>query len=248
MKISICIDAVLPGGNDAQKLHALKDAGCSAFEFWAWWDKDLSGIKQAMEETGLTCAAMCTRFASLTLPDKRNDYIQGLRDSIKAAKSLGCGVLISQVGDDTGGDRKEQHTSIAEGLKACASMLEDAGITLVVEPLNTKIDHKGYYLWSSAEGFNIIREVSSPNIRLLYDIYHQQLMEGNILNTVSANLDLIGHMHAAGVPGRRELDQSELDYRYIFSMLDKYGYPGYMGFEYFPAGDALNSIRKFTKV
>jgi len=245
MKISICIDAVLSGNDDAQKLRALKGAGCSAFEFWTWWDKDLLEIKKTMDETGLTCAAMCTRFVSLTTPEKRGEYIRGLRDSIEAAKSLGCKILISQVGDDTGRDRKEQHASIVEGLMECAQILEDEAVILVVEPLNTKVDHKGYYLWSSAEGFEIIREISSPNIKLLYDIYHQQLMEGDILNTISANLDLIGHMHAAGVPGRRELDRGELDYRFIFKMLDLYGYEGYVGFEYFPAGDPLDSIRKY---
>jgi len=245
MKISVCIDAVLPGNDTAQKLRDLKRIGCQAFEFWSWWDKDLNVLKSAMEETGLALAAMCTRFISLTEPSKRGDYLRGLKESIGEAKKMGCRTLISQVGDDSGEDRAKQHQSVADGLKECVPLLRDAGIVLAVEPLNITIDHRGYYLWSSAEGFEIVREVDSPYVRLLYDIYHQQIMEGNILNTVTANLDLIGHMHAAGVPGRKELDRSELDYRYIFNTLDRAGYPGYMGFEYFPAEDSLAGIRKF---
>jgi hydroxypyruvate isomerase len=245
MKISVCIDAVLPGPNPAEKVRALKGIGCGAFEFWSWWDKDLPALKQAMDDTGLICAAMCTRFFSLNVPEKRGEYIQGLKDSIKTAKSLGCKTLISQVGNDTGGCRDGQHASIVDGLKACAPILEEAGVTLVAEPLNTKIDHTGYYLWSSEEGFDIVREVASPNVMLLYDIYHQQIMEGNILNTITANLGLIGHMHVAGLPGRGELDLGELNYRYIFKKLDELGYSHYVGFEYFGAADPLASIREY---
>ena len=246
MKISVCIDAVLPGNDPAQKVRALKGIGCEAFEFWSWWDKDLNALRRAIDETGLVCAAMCTRFFALNIPEKRTEYIQGLMDSIEISKSLGCKTLITQVGNDTGNGRDEQRESIISGLKICEPILENAGVTLMVEPLNTIIDHKGYYLWSSLEGFEIVREAASPNVKLLYDIYHQQVMEGNILNTIAANLDLIGHMHAANLPGRGELDTGELNYRYIFSMLDRYGYSGYVGFEYFGAADPLAGIQKYT--
>ena len=246
MTISVCIDAVLPGDDHAQKIQQLKKIGISAFEFWSWWDKDIDAIKKAMDQTGLKLAALCTHFISLTNPASREKYIEGLKASIDAAQKLGCKTLISQLGDDTGAARNLQHTSIVEGLKACLPVLEQTDITLVIEPLNTLIDHKGYYLWQSSEGFEIVRKLGSPNIRLLYDIYHQQIMEGNIVNNITANIDLIGHFHAAGLPGRGPLDESELDYRYIFDKIDKAGYTKYIGFEYFPdASKALESIQKF---
>ena len=246
MTISVCIDAVLPGDDHVQKIHSLKNIGISAFEFWSWWDKDIDAIKKAMDQTGLKLAAMCTHFISLTNPAKRGEYIEGLKDSIAAAQKLGCKTLISQLGDDTGEAGNVQHTSIVEGLQECLPDLEQAGLTLVIEPLNTLIDHKGYYLWQSSEGFEIVRKINSPNIRLLYDIYHQQIMEGNIVNTITANIDLIGHFHAAGLPGRGPLDESELDYRFVFDKIDKAGYTKYIGFEYFPAASkALESIQKF---
>jgi hydroxypyruvate isomerase len=247
MKISVCIDAVLPGNDVAQKLRALKSIGVGAFEFWSWWDKDLDQLKKAMDETGLTLAAMCTKFVSLTDPARRGEYLDGLNESITAAGKLGCKTLISQVGDDTGAARSEQHKSIVEGLKASVPALEKAGLTLVIEPLNTLIDHKGYYLWQSSEGFDIVREIASPHIRLLYDIYHQQIMEGNIVNTITANAGLIGHIHTAGLPGRGPLDKSELDYRFIFDAITKAAYAGHIGLEYFTAdSDPLAGIKKFV--
>jgi hydroxypyruvate isomerase len=244
VSISVCIDAVLPGSDIVQKLRGLKSTGVRAFEFWSWWDKDLVLLKEAMDETGLTLAAMCTKFVSLTDPARRGEYLNGLEESIAVAHKLGCKTLISQIGNDTGRARNLQHESIVEGLKASVPFLEKAGLSLVIEPLNL-IDHKGYYLWQSSEGFDIIREIASPRIRLLYDIYHQQVMEGNIVNTITANAGLIGHMHAAGLPGRGPLDKSELDYRFIFDALRKAGYAGYIGLEYFTTdGDPFAGIKK----
>jgi len=245
VNISVCIDAVMPG-DPAQKIHELKSIGVSAFEFWSWWDKDLDTIKKAMDETGLNLTAMCTKFISLTDPVCRIEYMEGLQDSITAAKKLGCKKLISQVGNDTGEERSLQHLSIIDGLRACLPFLEQSGITLLIEPLNTLIDHKGYYLWQASVGFDIIREVNSPNVRLLYDIYHQQVMEGNILNTIKSNIELIGHFHIAGLPGRGSLDEGELNYKYIFNFIDKTGFSSYIGFEYFLSGlDPLKDIQKY---
>ncbi|MCL2879380.1 MAG: TIM barrel protein [Treponema sp.] len=245
MKVSVCIDAVMPGRDITQTLRGLRSIGVSAFEFWSWWNRDLDTLKNAIDETGLVPVAMCTKFISLTSPVMRMLYIRGLEDSIAAAEKLGCRMLISQVGNDTGADKDSQRESIVAGLRACLPLLEQAGITLVIEPLNIIIDHKGYFLWKSSEGFEIIREVHSPHVRLLYDIYHQQVTEGNIVNTITANVDLIGHIHAAGLPGRGPLDTGELDYRFIFDAVRKAGYSGYVGFEYFCSdADPLAGIQK----
>lgn len=236
MKLSVCIDAVMRGISPAQALARLKRIGVEAFELWGWWDKDMDALYSAVKSTGLVPAAMCTRMVSLTEPDQREAYLLGLRESVAAAQKIGCKTLISQTGDDTGADRAFQHQSLADGLRAAAPILEAAGVTLVVEPLNTYVDHKGYYLSSSAEGFALIEEVGSPNVKLLYDIYHQQIMEGNIIDTVTKNIEKIGHFHAAGVPGRHELQSGELNYRAIFDAIDASGYAGHIGLEYFPEG------------
>ena len=244
MKLSVCIDMVLQGVPVETALERLGAIGVDAFEFWSWWDKDLDAMNTAIQKTGVKPVAMCTKFVSLTDPAKRADYINGLRESIAAAKRIGCPALISQTGSDTGEDRKIQRQSLVDGLRTCAPILEDAGVTLVVEPLNTIIDHKGYYLSSSAEGFQIVDEVDSPCVRLLYDVYHQQIMEGNIMDTVTNNIDKIAHFHAAGVPGRHELDNGELNYPAIFRAIDASGYSRYIGLEYAPLEEPEKGIQK----
>ena len=117
---------------------------------------------------------------------------------------------------------------------------------LVIEPLNTYVDHAGYYLWSSDEAFQIVGEVNSPNIKVLFDIYHQQIMEGNIIPRIRKNINSIGHFHAAGSPGRHELDSGEINYPNIFEAIGEAGYTGYIGLEYFPLKDAVEGLKKLS--
>ena len=247
MKISVCIDAVLREMKPDQAIRALGSIGVGAYEFWSWEDKDLEAMAAAMRETGLQAAAMCTSAFNLTDPAFRETYVAELRRSVSAAGRIQCTTLITQVGSDTGAERARQRQSIVDGLRACVSVLEQEGVTLVIEPLNTAIDHRGYYLTASEEAFSIVREVGSPRVKVLYDIYHQQIMEGNILNTVLNNLDCIAHMHAAGLPGRHELYFGELYYPAIFAALEQYGYAGYVGLEYTPIENALSGIIRSIK-
>ncbi|MDR2135950.1 MAG: TIM barrel protein [Treponema sp.] len=247
MRFSVCVESLFPGNDIAQKSREAKRAGADAFEFWTWWDKDLCALRKAADETGLCPAAMCTKFVSLTDPAEREAYRKGLMESLAAAKVLGCKTLIGLTGSDTGENREKQRESIIAGLKTRVPMLEDAEVTLVVESLNTKIDHKGYYLWQASEAFAIISAIGSPHVRMLYDIYHQQIMEGDIINTVTENIDKIGHIHAAGVPGRGELDSGELNYPAIFAAIEKVGYKGFLGLEYFPKGDPVADLVKLFR-
>jgi hydroxypyruvate isomerase len=245
MNISVCIGAVYNGKDFIESLKEISSLGIKAFEFWSWWDQDLNAIKTAKDELGLEVSAFCTRFVSLVDPCRRKEYIRGLEESIEAARLLGCTKLITQVGNDTGAPREIQRQNLIDGLKACAPILEKEGITLLVEPLNTYVDHPGYYLYSSQEAFEIIQAVGSKNVKLLFDIYHQQIMEGNLLSNITSNLDKIAHFHAAGNPGRHELYIGEINYPEIFKAIDRAGYEGYIGFEYFPVEEPEKGLRAF---
>lgn len=235
LRPSVCIDAVLENQSTLDAIRTVARCGFPAFEFWKWWDKDLDAINNVRRELGLDVAAVCTHFVSLVDPDVRADYLNGLRESITAAKRLECPVLISQVGDARPGiDRREQHDCLVAGLKAAAPMLEDSGVTLAIEPLNELIDHAGYYLVRSDEAFAIIEEVASPNVKVTFDIYHQQISEGQLIANLTANIDAIAHFHAAGNPGRHELDHGELHYPSIFAAIAATNYPGHVGLEYWP--------------
>ena len=243
MRISVCIDAVFGGRPFKDSLKAIRTADVDTFEFWSWWDKDLKAVKAAKDELGLHVATFCTKFVSLVDPAARGAYIRGLEESIEAARFMGSPTLITQTGNDNGYSREYQRKSMIDGLKACAPLLEQAGITLLVEPLNLKVDHAGYFLSDSTEGFSIIEEVGSPNVKLLYDIYHQQITEGNLIPTITRNLELIGHFHAAGHPGRHELHTGEIHYPAVFQAIRAGGYSGCVGLEYFPQEDPLKGIQ-----
>lgn len=236
MKPSVCIDAVLAGLDIDTALETVSQCGITAFEFWKWWDKDLNPLLKARDRFNLQIAACCTKFISLVDLELRKAYLQGLEESIAVAKRLDCPTLISQVGDFRPGiSREAQHQCLVEGLRAAAPLVENAGINLVIEPLNELVDHAGYYLVRSQEAFDIVDEVASPRIQVAFDIYHQQISEGHLIHNITTNIDKIGHFHAAGNPGRHELGIGEINYPSIIQAIQATTYEGYFGLEYWPA-------------
>lgn len=248
MKYSVCIDAVFNGKDFIESMKIVKNIGIDAFELWCWWDKDMDKILKTKEDLGMNITAFCTKFISLVDPSKRNEYLECLNESIMMAQKMQCKTLISQIGDELDGvSRETQHRNIVKGLRECVPILEESGITLAFEPLNTLVDHKGYYLYSSDEAFGIFDEVGSKKVKVLYDIYHQQIMEGNLITRITKNIEKIGHFHAAGNPGRHELHSGEINYKQIFNAIDEAGYNGYIGLEYFPLDNAEEGLKRLLK-
>ena len=244
LQASVCIDAVLGKHSVDEALSIVKQAGIPAFEFWCWWEKDLEQIRELKTKHDLKLAACCTKFVSLVDPATRDDYLKGLEESIAAAQSLDCPTLISQVGDALPGtDRKSQHDCLVEGLRQATRLLDGSGITLVIEPLNELVDHAGYYLIRSDEAFQIIEEVNHPSIKVVFDIYHQQISEGHLIHNLTNNIQHIAHFHAAGNPGRHELTRGEIHYPSIFTAIHETDYQGYVGLEYWPVDDPLKGLQ-----
>jgi hydroxypyruvate isomerase len=136
-----------------------------------------------------------------------------------------------------------EHT--AEGLKRVAKAAEDAGVTLVLELLNSKVNHPDYQCDHTTWGVDVCKLVDSPRVKLLYDIYHMQIMEGDVIRTIRDNIDYIGHFHTAGNPGRNELDETqELYYPGICRAIAATDYDGYVGQEFTPKGDPLAGLQQ----
>jgi len=244
MKFSVCIDALFGGLPLLEGMERAAACGYDAFEFWDWDDKDLIAIREKADELKLTPIGFICSNGILVDAEKRTYFFDGLSRSISAAKEIGAESLLLQTGNALiGVSREKQHLAIVETLRKAAPIVEAEGITLLLEPLNTLVDHAGYYLTSSAEGFQIIEEVNSPNIRLLFDIYHQQITEGNVIRSMTEHMDLIGHIHAAGNPGRNEPTIGELCYENIFAAIEAAGYQGHIGLEYFPVEDAEEGLK-----
>lgn len=245
LRPSVCIDAVFEGTPLGEACVRTKACGIDAVEFWCWWEKDFDAVTAALREQQLALSSFCTKFISLVDPAARGEYLEGLEASIAAAKTLGTNKLISQVGDFRPGiPRDEQQQSLIDGLRAAAPLLEAADIMLVIEPLNELVDHAGYFLVRSDEAFDIIDAVNSSNIKVIYDIYHQQISEGHLIHNITQNIDKIGHFHAAGNPGRNELTHGEIHYPKVFEAIEATSYKGYVALEYWPLRDPEEGLRE----
>ena len=243
MRLCVPIPCFFKDIDFAAAIRRVKALGYDAAETYNWKNLDFDAVRAACEETGVELLSMCTTEFRMTDPALRTAWLDGLKESCEAAKKLGVKRLITQVGPDTGAPRAQQHASIVAALRDARPILENSGVTIMIEPLNTYVNHPGYYLWSSVEGFEIIREVDHPLVKVVYDIYHQQVMEGNIIPNVTNNLDCIAHLHSAGHPGRHELQYGESDYKVIFAAVDKAGYKGACGLEYSPLLEPEESLR-----
>ena len=229
-------------------IKTVAELGYDAAETYDWQSLDLEAVKNTCENTGVELLSMCTTEFRMTSPECHDLWLEGLEKSCKAANVLGVKRLITQVGKDTGAERAFQHGAIVEVLKKAKPILDTYGVTVMIEPLNTLVNHPGYYLTSSIEAFDIVREVDNPFVKVIYDIYHQQVMEGNIIPNVVNNLDCIAHLHSAGHPGRHELQFGENDYNFIFAQIDKAGYTGACGLEYLPTLDPIESLKITRKL
>lgn len=242
MRFCVPIPCFFKTESFSEAVAKVKALGYDAIELYSWKELELDAARQICEENGVEFISMCTSEFCMTDPAYRNTWLDGLKESCEAAQKAGVHRLITQVGQDTGEPREAQHESILLALSAAKPILEASDVTIMLEPLNTIVDHKGYYLWSAAEGFEIVREMNHPLIKLVYDIYHQQVMEGNIISNITQNLDCIAHLHSAGHPGRNELQYGENDYKNIFDAVDKAGYKGACGLEYSPLMPPMESL------
>jgi hydroxypyruvate isomerase len=244
IRLSACIEMLFSDLPFVDRISAAADIGIPAFEFWGFPNKDLDAIGKEIERTGLELSAMvCDTGGPLVDPANREGIPAAVETSIGVAKRLDCMTLIVTTGQEIEGvDRAAQHHSIVEGLRIAGPMAADAGITLVLEPLNVLVNHKGYYLATTNEAAEIIDQVNSPAVKILYDIYHQQITEGNLCDTITANINRIGHFHMADVPGRNEPGTGEINYDGVFRAIAATDYDGFVGLELsatVPEKDAL---------
>ena len=247
MKLCVPIPCHFPVSNTEDFCSALRQIagwGYTAAETYDWRGLDAEAVSATLQETGVELVSILVPETRLTSPECRDLWLSALQSTCEAAQKMGVRRAITQVGNDTGVPREVQHAAIVETLKRAHPILERYGVTVMMEPLNVLVDHPGYYLTKASEAFDLVREVDSPFVKIVYDIYHQQVTEGDIIRTVTRNLDAIAHLHAAGHPGRHDLWEGELNYNYIFDAIDKAGYKGCCGLEYSTLLTPAESLQK----
>ena len=171
------------------------------------------------------------------LPDRVGEFRSGVYRAIDYATALGCDKVNCLVGIAPEGiEAGRLHETLVGNLRFAAHELEGAGITLLIEPINTR-DIPGFFLTRTAEALALIEAVGSPNLKIQYDIYHMQIMEGDLARTIEAHLGQIAHVQIADNPGRHEPGTGEINFPFLYRHLDAIGYAGWVGCEYKPARD-----------
>ena len=229
-----------------EALALAKEQGYQAFELFNWHDpEELQGYTAAMKKYGLHCACISAGRGirapecSLTDPSEQDGFLQEITASIQVAQELGTKSLVALTGLERAGvPRTQQLDSCVAGLRAAAPLLEKSGQQIILEPINTLVTRPGFFLASAREGFEILQRVDSPNVKLLFDIYHVQISDGDLIGQIRNNIDLIGHFHIGDHPGRMQPGTGEINYRNvlhaIYDFQESGQFDGYSALEYHP--------------
>jgi hydroxypyruvate isomerase len=251
------------GGRVVQK-GRLKQSVCR----WCYRTIDLPELCKAVAEIGLTAidlvdekdwpvlkehGLVCSMgwHTGGDIPNGLNDpanhdlIVNGLLGALPRAAKAGVPNLIAFFGNRKGRSDEDAIKNCVAGLNRVKKAAEDSGVMVCVELLNSKVDHKDYQGDRTWFGVEVVKQVNSPRVRLLYDIYHMQIMEGDVIRTIRDNQQWIAHFHTGGVPGRHELDDTqELNWRTVAKAIADTGYAGYVAHEFVPTRDPLTSLRE----
>ncbi len=215
------------------------DAGFRAVEIQAPYSRPASRLAERARLAGLVVALINTPGALAAIPGEQSAFRDGFEVAIEYALALQCGQIHCLAGRT---DHRDAEATFIENVRWAADRAAAQGARIMLEPLNTN-DYPGYFLTGSAQTRRIIEQVERENVRLQYDCYHMQIMEGNLAETITANIDLIGHVQISGVPGRHEPDaEQEVNYPYVLSVIDELGFDGWVGCEYRPRGATLDGL------
>jgi hydroxypyruvate isomerase len=204
---------------------------------------------QVVRDHGLICSMGNAGGGSiangLNVKANHDAIVKGLELNIPKAAAQKVPNVITFFGNRRGMADGEAIANCVEGLNRVKKVAEENGVTICVELLNSKVDHKDYHGDRTAFGVEVVKAVASPRVKLLYDIYHMQIMEGDIIRTIRDNKDHIAHFHTGGVPGRHELDATqELNWATVCKAIAETGFQGYLAHEFVPARDPLTSLRE----
>ena len=261
-KIGVCIESCFGDLDYESRIRKIAEIGYKYYDLWfhnksfngselSNEKKDFDMISDLNQELGLVTTSFVHTHPDggieLDLLDKshKKQIIDSFDEILPLAKKINCKNLVSGSGNiNPDISDEEAFENMVENLTACVPVLEAEGITILIEPWNNKVDHPNNWLNDPELTVDIIKAVGSSNIKLLYDIYHMQIMCGNHTAFMRENLEYIGHFQMAGVPGRNEPVDNEVNYPFLIREADRLGYSGVFGLEYWPAEDPEESLRK----
>jgi hydroxypyruvate isomerase len=235
-----------------QRLEKIAEAGYTNVElvgeYAKWSQAEFDRANAARKRLGITFDATAGLHHSLTNPADRDAFLAEFKEALTPMETLGCPDMIVLSGNVVPGlSREEQHQSVMEGLKRAAAMIEGRKIDgkpvkLLLECIDPEENPK-YFLTSAAEGMEIVRAVNHPQVRFLYDLFHEQIAEGNLIEKLQKNIDVVDLIHVADVPGRHEPGTGEINYASVYRKLAQLNYRGMVAMEFYPTGDPVATLR-----
>jgi hydroxypyruvate isomerase len=258
MEPVICFEMLYPELEAADKIAAVAAAGFDAVEFWGWRDKDLQSLAEACRAHAVRVANFSGQRRGSLIARAGHHLISGeLAGSVAAARLLGCGTLMllsneldqeGQVVEEYAGlPAAEKRAALKAGLELARRETPD-DILLVLEPLNTRIDHPGYFLNDMAAAAALIREIDHPKLKILCDFYHLGVMGEDLEAVIDRYRPEIGYVHVADFPGRHEPGSGGADWLSLLRRLHDSGYAGCVGFEYAPLKDSTASLAAIRRL
>lgn len=230
-----------------QRLEKVAEAGYHAVElvgeFKDWEKQDFADARRKRRELSIEFDGTTGVWQPLADASAREVFLRSLREFIPTMRELECTRLIMQAGNTIPGlSRDEMHANCIETLKRGGEIAAENNIELLIENIDPEENPK-YFLTLSTEGFEIVRSVGNPHVRFLYDFFHEQIAAGNLIAKLQKNIDLVGLVHVADVPGRHEPGTGEINYPNIFRKLGELGYSRYVAMEFVPNGEPVSALR-----
>jgi hydroxypyruvate isomerase len=212
--------------------------GFPAIEFWPPKGKDIDAVAQLTQKLGVEVAQFTGWGFQPGMNDPKNLdlFIKTIEESCAIASKLNCRKICVVGGDDQPGmTQKQMHSNIIEALKRAAPIAEKHDVMLILEPMNIRVDHKGHCLYGSPPAIRICKEVNSSHVRILWDLYHMHIMEGDLCGRLKEGFEYVGYIQFADHPGRHEPGTGEIHYNRVFKEAYDLGYRGFLGAECVPA-------------
>lgn len=236
-----------------QRLATAAEAGIQSVElvseYVSWPDADVTRYKALAQSYGLGMDALLSqtdwthRPVSMVNPAHREAFLKDVRDAAAWAKKLNVPQVIVLSGNDQPGmTREAQHASMVEGGKRAAEIAQEADVKLILENLNSRVNHKGYFLTSAKEALQVVKEVDSPHFRFLFDVYHEYVQNGNPIPAITEAVPYVSVFHVADAPGRHDPGTGEMKWDDIYRAIGKSEYAGYIALEYEPKGEEVSSL------
>lgn len=238
-----------------ERFRRAADAGFRGVEFMFPYDYPAADVADWLRQNGLEMVLFNLPPGDWAGGDRglacdagrQAEFADGVELAAAYAEALGCRRLHCLAGLTPGGlEEAEVRATYVANVRWAADRLAAQGVTVMIEPINSRVDMPGYWLDTPAKAFGLLAEIDRPNVRVQYDLYHAQIMAGDLARTLETNLPHIGHVQVADNPGRHEPGSGEINYPYLFALLDRLGYAGWVGCEYKPKAGTEAGLGWFT--